>query len=152
MSNHNHLRITRIIRCLRILGLDSEAIAFYNALSTITTGNNQIVSCRSTDYWRRAAERPVHWEPSLSEDVCQADKNWTLGPDFLRDYERLKRARDLQKKHDLKKAQKEERETAWLVTKEQIAAKKASHQRDQDDTGSEDRNATIRHLPDCEAE
>ncbi|KAM3086465.1 hypothetical protein ACMFMG_000597 [Clarireedia jacksonii] len=146
MSNHNHLRITRIIRCLRILGLESEAIAFYKTLSAITTGTKQIVSCRSTDYWRRAAERPVHWEPSLSEDVCEADKKWALGPDFLREYERLKRAKDLQKKHDLMNSQKEEREAAWLITKEQIAAEKASLQSDQDNSTPERKKAVFQLL------
>jgi hypothetical protein len=143
MSNHNHLRITRIIRCLRILGLDSEAIAFYNTLSTITTGKKQIVSCRSSDYWRRAAERPVNWEPSLSEDACQADKKRTLGPDFLREYEKLKIARDLQKKHDIKKAQKDENEAAWLVTKEQIAAEIIPHQHEQNDSNLKGKQAAL---------
>ncbi|PQE20710.1 opioid growth factor receptor region protein [Rutstroemia sp. NJR-2017a BBW] len=136
MSNHNHLRISRIIRCLRILGLESEAIAFYNTLSAITTGKTQIVSCRSADYWRRAAERPLNWEPNLSEDVCQADRKRALGPDFLREYEKLKKSRDLQKKHDLKNAQKEEREAAWLLTKEQIAAEKSTSQHERDDSNS----------------
>ncbi|PQE06609.1 opioid growth factor receptor region protein [Rutstroemia sp. NJR-2017a BVV2] len=144
MSNHNHLRITRIIRCLRILGLDSEAIAFYNTLSTITTGKKQIVSCRSTDYWRRAAERPLNWEPSLSEDVCQADRKRTLGPDFLREYEKLKKSRDLQKKHDLQKTQKDEREAAWLLTKEQIAAEENKCQHERHDSNSKGKEAASR--------
>lgn len=32
-GNHNHLRITRILRCLRSLGLDAEASAFFRWLS-----------------------------------------------------------------------------------------------------------------------
>ncbi|PQE28061.1 opioid growth factor receptor region protein [Rutstroemia sp. NJR-2017a WRK4] len=144
MSNHNHLRISRIIRCLRILGLESEAIAFYNTLSAIITGKTQIVSCRSADYWRRAAERPLNWEPSLSEDVCQADSKRALGPDFLREYEKLKKSRDLQKKHDLKNAQKEEREAAWLLTKEQIAVEKSTSQHERDDSNSKGKEAASR--------
>jgi hypothetical protein len=146
MSNHNHLRISRIIRCLRILGLESEAIAFYNTLSAVTTGKTQIVSCRSADYWRRAAERPLNWEPSLSEDACQADRKRALGPDFLREYEKLKKSRDLQKKHDLKNAQKEEKEAAWLLTKEQIAAEKNTSQHERDDSNSAGK-ATASRIP-----
>jgi hypothetical protein len=34
-SNHNHLRITRILRCLSLLGLEPEAKAFFDCLSEI---------------------------------------------------------------------------------------------------------------------
>src|ERR1700674_5375280 len=34
-GNHNHLRITRILRCLTLLGLESEAKAFAKCLSEI---------------------------------------------------------------------------------------------------------------------
>jgi hypothetical protein len=35
LNNHNHLRITRILRSLRLLGLEAEAKAFYSCLSRI---------------------------------------------------------------------------------------------------------------------
>jgi hypothetical protein len=34
-SNHNHLRITRILKSLRTLGLETEATAFFNCLAGI---------------------------------------------------------------------------------------------------------------------
>jgi hypothetical protein len=35
LHNHNHLRITRILRSMRLLGLDVEAKALYSCLSAI---------------------------------------------------------------------------------------------------------------------
>ena len=79
--DHNHLRITRIIRyvtdplmkllsyaddcrCLRILGLESAAKAFFQALQDNASG----VSPRSLMYWRRAVERPLHLPPDDEDD------------------------------------------------------------------------------------
>ena len=57
--NHNHLRITRILRSLRLLGLDAEAKAFYVCLSGIYEeevhrGESRIAS-RSWQFWSAAA-------------------------------------------------------------------------------------------------
>ncbi len=58
-SNHNHLRITRILKSLRILGLKSEALAFFNCLATIygeETGNTvRRISDETFRFWRSAA-------------------------------------------------------------------------------------------------
>jgi hypothetical protein len=59
--DHNHLRISRIIRSLRILGLEPEAQAFRAALEEC----NRWVSDRSREYWRRAAERTLNLRPDL---------------------------------------------------------------------------------------
>jgi len=127
MNDHNHLRISRILRSLRILGLESEAAAFYKVLSDILhSANTQLVSCRSAEFWRRSAERPLHWSPQIPEDICHADKNWSLGLDFLREYEKLKMARDLQKQHDENQALEEKKEAEFLATKEHIAAVNAA--------------------------
>ncbi|EME45261.1 hypothetical protein DOTSEDRAFT_43628 [Dothistroma septosporum NZE10] len=58
--DHNHLRISRIIRCLRILGLHETAQVFHQALQDNAEG----VSSRSLMYWERAATRPLHLPPS----------------------------------------------------------------------------------------
>ncbi|EME84152.1 uncharacterized protein MYCFIDRAFT_195285 [Pseudocercospora fijiensis CIRAD86] len=63
--DHNHLRITRIIRCLRVLGLEPVARGFYEALKKYEEGR---VSRRSLMYWQRAAERPLHLPPDESND------------------------------------------------------------------------------------
>ena len=64
--DHNHLRITRIIRCLRILGLQTLALAFYHALTTNESGK---VSARTLHFWRRAAERPLYLAPEDDDDA-----------------------------------------------------------------------------------
>jgi hypothetical protein len=51
--DHNHLRITRIIRSSRVLGLENEALAFYDAISCFDSS----VSERSLMYWNRAARK-----------------------------------------------------------------------------------------------
>ena len=58
--DHNHLRISRIIRCLRVLGLEEAAQAFHQVLQDNAEG----VSSRSLMYWERAATRPLHLPPS----------------------------------------------------------------------------------------
>lgn len=63
--DHNHLRITRIIRCLRILYLEEVAEAFFDALKA-NSGNR--VSPRSVMYWQRAATRPLHLPPSEDDE------------------------------------------------------------------------------------
>lgn len=63
--DHNHLRITRIIRSMRILGLEQAALAFHDAL-VFQQGNK--VSERSLMYWGRAAHRPLHLSPDESDE------------------------------------------------------------------------------------
>jgi hypothetical protein len=58
-GNHNHLRITRILRCLTLLGLEPEAKAFFGCLAEIyeEEQNNPIpaISDETREYWRKAA-------------------------------------------------------------------------------------------------
>ena len=57
-SNHNHLRITRILRCLTILGLEAEAKAFFGCLVEIYEGEQSkqtpAISHETMGYWREA--------------------------------------------------------------------------------------------------
>ena len=56
-GNHNHLRLTRMIRSLRILGLEVEAQALWKALQAVyqsEEGANSI-SQRTYNFWIRAA-------------------------------------------------------------------------------------------------
>lgn len=72
--DHNHLRITRIIRCLRVLGLEVEAEEFYRALVRAAApkpGRNGGVSPKTLMFWRRAAERPLQVPPE-DEDYYEA--------------------------------------------------------------------------------
>ena len=80
--NHNHLRITRIIRSLRVLGLEEEARVFFEALEGVHGESNKI-SDKSLMFWRRAMERPLYLAPEDEED--EGD-----GKDFLYEFEEEK--------------------------------------------------------------
>ena len=51
--NHNHLRITRIIKCLRLLVSDQEADKFYNDVLHLLGDYNKINEV-TLDYWKNA--------------------------------------------------------------------------------------------------
>jgi hypothetical protein len=57
-GNHNHLRITRILRCLNVLGLEAEAKAFLECLAEIYQDEQSkplpAISSETFEYWRRA--------------------------------------------------------------------------------------------------
>jgi hypothetical protein len=59
-GNHNHLRITRIIRSLRLLGLEAEAQAFFKCLSELyaeETGRGiPRITATTFQFWSAAAE------------------------------------------------------------------------------------------------
>ncbi len=50
IANHNWLRFSRVIRCLRIFGYNEEAVGFYNFLVSV-----DIKSGVSIKYWESAA-------------------------------------------------------------------------------------------------
>tara|TARA_Y100000022_G_scaffold180665_1_gene172772 strand:- start:38 stop:481 length:444 start_codon:yes stop_codon:yes gene_type:complete len=51
--NHNQLRITRVIECLRLLVSDEEADNFYNNVLELIKDNNQI-NMRTLNFWKNA--------------------------------------------------------------------------------------------------
>jgi hypothetical protein len=53
-GNHNHLRITRIIKSLKILGLESEARAFFECLTEIYASHRAAISPATFRYWESA--------------------------------------------------------------------------------------------------
>jgi hypothetical protein len=61
-GNHNHLRITRMLRCLMLLGLEDEARAFYSWLGTIYAGEQAkawpAISPGTFRYWTWAVQAP----------------------------------------------------------------------------------------------
>ncbi|KAL8684685.1 MAG: hypothetical protein Q9218_008189 [Villophora microphyllina] len=85
--NHNHLRITRIIRSCRILGLEPEALIFHDAVSRAAKQKLGKKVERSLMYWKRAAERPLYLAPEDDKDIGQ-------GKDFLYRFEEEKRMQD----------------------------------------------------------
>jgi len=62
-NNHNHLRITRILVSLRLLGLESEAQAFYAFLAALyerEKGNARpAITATSFRFWTAAARDPL---------------------------------------------------------------------------------------------
>lgn len=52
-GNHNFLRITRILKCLKICGLEDYARGFYNELCNIYQENKFIIG-KSINYWNDA--------------------------------------------------------------------------------------------------
>jgi hypothetical protein len=56
-NDHNFLRITRMIRCLRLFGLEKEAKEFYDEMRYID--NNIGLSPNACEYWKKAMEDDV---------------------------------------------------------------------------------------------
>jgi len=53
-GNHNHLRITRILKSLTALGLSADARAFYRALEKLYGGHPERISATSFRFWSAA--------------------------------------------------------------------------------------------------
>lgn len=58
-GDHNLLRITRIIRSLRLFGLDTHANDFYNEVMEVAKERN--ISEATLNYWKKANENDI-WE------------------------------------------------------------------------------------------
>lgn len=83
-GDHNHLRLTRIIRSLRVLGLEVLALALYEQL---TVGSKRDkVGRRSKMFWKRAATREL-WLPPSEDDKDADGVTWLRG-EILSDRER----------------------------------------------------------------
>jgi hypothetical protein len=52
--DHNYLRITRILKCLMILGLQNEAQAFFNCLEEIYREDSDRIGGETFEYWKNA--------------------------------------------------------------------------------------------------
>ncbi len=53
--DHNHLRITRIIRCLALVLGRGEARAFHDKIRALVANAGNPVNAQSLQYWREAA-------------------------------------------------------------------------------------------------
>ncbi|MCC5605546.1 hypothetical protein LC612_01730 [Nostoc sp. CHAB 5834] len=56
ISNHNYLRITRILKCLITFGLENEAQAFYECLQQIYQENSKQIGSETFQYWTIAVK------------------------------------------------------------------------------------------------
>ena len=66
--NHIWLRITRVLRCLRLLGLHQEAAAFFAFLKVLHT-DHHLVSPDTMRYWEEAANVPLGGKPCLESTL-----------------------------------------------------------------------------------
>jgi len=55
-GNHNHLRITRILKSMRMLGLEPEAGAFFDCLAEIYASHRAAISLDTFQYWKSALD------------------------------------------------------------------------------------------------
>ncbi|MDF5714821.1 MAG: opioid growth factor receptor-related protein [Rhizonema sp. NSF051] len=58
-SNHNYLRITRILKCLVSLGCKSYAQAFYQCLKQIYAEESQLISYKTFQFWTGAVANRI---------------------------------------------------------------------------------------------
>ena len=56
-GNHNHLRITRILKCLCLAGLENEAAAFFDCLAQIYETHQGRISPTTFRFWQGAISR-----------------------------------------------------------------------------------------------
>ena len=56
-NNHNFLRITRILKSLRLLGKQEEALAFLIALKAVYEEEKQKIGRTTLHYWERAVSQ-----------------------------------------------------------------------------------------------
>lgn len=55
-GNHNYLRLTRILTCLRLLGLEKYAQALFQCLNQIYLEESQNIGSETYAYWQSAAK------------------------------------------------------------------------------------------------
>lgn len=58
-GDHNHLRITRILTSLRLLGLDAYAQAFFHCLTQIDKAEPDAIDPRSYAFWKAAVSKAL---------------------------------------------------------------------------------------------
>ena len=62
-GNHNHLRLTRMLRSLRVLGLEREAAALWEALRVVyereSAAGRRTITAETFAFWERAATSPL---------------------------------------------------------------------------------------------
>ncbi len=54
LRNHNYLRLTRILTCLKLLGLETYGQALFNGLSQIYQEEQSAIGLETYNYWKNA--------------------------------------------------------------------------------------------------
>ena len=64
-GNHNHLRLTRMLRSLRVLGLEREASMLWDALRALyereSAAGRRSIAAETFAFWKRAATSPIQY-------------------------------------------------------------------------------------------
>jgi hypothetical protein len=64
-GNHNHLRLTRMLRSLRVLGLEREAMLLWDALRALyereSAAGRRTIAAETFAFWKRAATSPIQY-------------------------------------------------------------------------------------------
>ncbi len=55
-GNHNHLRLTRMLRSMKLLGLQAESAALFDALEEISTSFPGRITSRTITFWHNAVK------------------------------------------------------------------------------------------------
>lgn len=55
-KNHNHLRLTRMLRSLVLLGLPDEALSLYDCLEAIGEDSPELVAAETMKHWAAAVQ------------------------------------------------------------------------------------------------
>jgi hypothetical protein len=56
LFDHNYLRITRILKCLMLFGLEAEARAFYECLRQVYQEEHDRIGAETFHYWTQAVK------------------------------------------------------------------------------------------------
>jgi len=71
-QNHNHLRITRILKSSVLLGLKREAIQWFAELQRVYAAHAGIIGPATYEYWRNAIERGTPRPDLAYPRICPA--------------------------------------------------------------------------------
>lgn len=55
-GNHNHLRLTRVLRSMKLLGLETETMALFDALEKINASFPGRITTRTITFWHNAVK------------------------------------------------------------------------------------------------
>ena len=62
-GNHNYMRITRMLRCMTLLGRHKLAISFRDALLDAASVHPEVISLRTIGFWDEAVKRAFQATP-----------------------------------------------------------------------------------------
>lgn len=89
--DHNHARLSRILRCLRVLGLEAEADALFTALEEV---DHDFELGKAIEFWERAALEPLYEPPNPNDRTIPWLREWYKEQEALKAEEAAKKAQE----------------------------------------------------------